>query len=68
MQGARLQLVRATPQQAQQHKEEERQARLQAIHDAAGHSSCRVIPPHCFSHLFATMQDMASHCSWVVGM
>ncbi|KAL3134934.1 hypothetical protein ABBQ32_007896 [Trebouxia sp. C0010 RCD-2024] len=36
LQGAQLQLVRATPQEAQQYKEEERQARLQAIHDAAG--------------------------------
>jgi len=34
--GAQLQLVRATPEEAKQHEEEERQARLQAIHDAAG--------------------------------
>lgn len=40
LQGAQLQLVRATPQEAQQYKEEERQARLQAIHDAAGQHSC----------------------------
>ena len=36
MLGAQLQLVRATPEEAKQHEEEERQARLQAIHDAAG--------------------------------
>ena len=36
LEGVQLQLVRATPQEAQQYKEEERQARLQAIHDAAG--------------------------------
>ena len=40
-QGVQLQLVRATPQEAQQYKEEERQARLQAIEDAAGHCSSR---------------------------
>ena len=34
--GVQLQLVRATPEEAKQHEEEERQARLQAIHDAAG--------------------------------
>ncbi len=34
--GLQLQLVRATPEEAKQHEEEERQARLQAIHDAAG--------------------------------
>lgn len=39
LRGAQLQLVRATPQEAQQYKEEEHQARLQAIHDAAGHQS-----------------------------
>lgn len=37
LRGAQLQLVRATPQEAQRYKEEEHQARLQAIHDAAGH-------------------------------
>ena len=49
LQGAYLQLVRATPQEAQQYKEEERQARLQAIHDAAGHQSLPIITSTCLS-------------------
>ena len=47
LQGAYLQLVRATPQEAPQYKEEERQARLQAIHDAAGHQSPTIITSTC---------------------
>lgn len=46
MLGAQLQLVRATPEEAKQHEEEERQARLQAIHDAAG-----------FTAVFEMMRD-----------
>ena len=42
--GAQLQLVRATPEEAKQHEEEERQARLQAIHDAAGMPCLRFSP------------------------
>ena len=34
--GTYLQLVRADPQEIQQHKEEERQRRVDAIHESAG--------------------------------
>ena len=44
--GVQLQLVRASPEEAKQHEEEERQARLQAIHDAAG-----------FTAVFEMMRD-----------
>ena len=43
VEGAQLQLVRATPEEAKQHEEEERQARLQSIHNSAG-TLCSVDP------------------------
>ncbi len=46
--GVQLQLVRATLEEAKQHQEDERQARLQAIHDAAGVCHHR----HCVLLLF----------------
>ena len=43
VEGAQLQLVRATPEEAKQHEEEERQVRLQSIHNSAG-TLCSVDP------------------------